>query len=44
MSQGHKTGIRRVDQIAAGIGQRAIKVENHGAHICPLLGQIPPIY
>ena len=44
MPQGVKTGVRRVDQIAAGIGQSAIKVENHGAHICPLLGQIPPIY
>ncbi len=44
MTQGHETGVRRVDQIAAGIGQRAIEVENHGAHICPLLGQISPIY
>lgn len=43
MPQGIETGIRRVDQIATGIGQRAIKVENHGAHVCPLLGQIPPI-
>jgi len=31
----HETGVRRRDQIARGIGQRAVQIENHRAHRVP---------